>query len=163
MALKKQPIEYRLLVHHDYDETLKRPGIRFVMETSKLFTNFSYLIDVKDEAEGSSLLWTLHGLRAPSMNMPSTGAAQFQKMYFDLPRTVRFTLVKKDTVKAETTLTFLKNGIDTERTRSSFLKIYTDPQEFESQRLNDRTAAEPKPDQSRKPAPVKKSSSGKKR
>lgn len=155
MALKKQPIEYRLLVTPTFDETLKKAGVLFLLETSKQFINFSYVIDVKDDADGNVLTWTLHGLRAPSMNMPATGTAQFRKVYFDLPRSVSFTLVKKGAVKAVTDLKFLKSGYTTSKTTSAFLRIYTDEQLFETNRVKDVVMAEPKPDQHRE-LPAKK-------
>jgi hypothetical protein len=155
MAHTKQPIEYRLLVRPTYDETLKKDGVLFLLETSKQFTNFSYVIDVKDDVEGGAVVWTLHGLRAPSMNMPATGTAQFKKVYFDLPKAVNFTLVKKGKVKAVTDLKLLKSGYTTAKSTSAFLKIYMDEHLFESNRINDVVMAELKPDQHREPPALK--------
>ncbi len=163
MAQKKQPIEYRLLVQPATDDIQKKDGFLFLLETSKQFTNFSYVIDVKDDVRGSEVVWTLHGLRAPSMNMPATGTAQFRKFYSELPRTVSFTLVKKDTVKAETKFSFVKSGVRSTLTTSSFLRIYTDEQEFESKRPEDVVMAEIKPDIHREPAKTKKIKPQKKR
>lgn len=151
MAQKKHPIEYRLLVRPTYDETLKKAGVLFQLETSKQFTNFSYMIDVKDSVKEGELVWTLHGLRAPSMNMPATGAATFSKVYFDLPAAVNFTLVKKGKIKAGTGLDLSRSVYASAKTTSMFLRIYTDEQLFETNRSKDLTAAEPKPDQHREP------------
>lgn len=151
MAQKKQPIEYRLLVRPTFDETLKKAGTLFLLETSKQFTNFSYVIDVKDDIKGNTLVWTLHGLRAPSMNMPATGTAQYRKVYFDLPRTVNFTLVKKGKIKATTDLEFSRSAYTSVKTTSAFLRIYTDEQLFEKNRINDVVMAEHKPDLHREP------------
>ncbi|NUN68273.1 MAG: hypothetical protein HUU02_01010 [Bacteroidetes bacterium] len=151
MAQTKQPIEYRLLVQPTYDETLKKAGTLFLLETSKQFTNFSYAIDVKDDVEGNNVVWTLHGLRAPSMNMPSTGAAQFRKVYFGLPKSVSFTLVKKGKNKAVTDLKFARSAYTSGRSVSAFLKIYTDERSFEENRAGDVVIAELKPDLHREP------------
>ena len=156
MAQKKQTIEYRLLVQPAYDETLQKQGVLFLLETAKQFTNFSYVIDVKDDVDGKNILWTLRGLRAPSMNMPATGTAQFHKIYFDLPMTVHFTLVKKGKVKAETEFSFLKTAFKSSKATSTFLKIYTDQQEFQTKRINDVVMAEAKPDIHREPPTTKK-------
>lgn len=156
MAQKKQTIEYRLLVQPAYDETLKKNGILFLLETAKQFTSFSYVIDVKDDVDGKNVLWTLRGLRAPSMNMPATGTAQFHKIYFDLPKSVQFTLVKKGKIKAETEFTSLKTSVRSTKTESAFLKIYTDQNEFQTKRVEDIVMAEPKPDILREPSPEKK-------
>lgn len=155
MAQKKQPIEYRLLVQPAVDDIQKKEGFLFLLETSKQFTNFSYVIDVKDDVNGSDVVWTLHGLRAPSMNMPATGTAQFRKFYSELPRTIRFTLVKKDKIKAETEFSFLKSGVRSAISTSAFLRIYTDADEFESKRPEDVVMAEIKPDIHREPVKKK--------
>jgi hypothetical protein len=146
MAKKNQPIEYRLLVRFSYDERQKKTGILFLLETVMQFTNFSYFIDVKDSINQRELQWTLHGLRAPSKNMPSTGTARFQKVYFNLPKSVRFTLVKTGTVKAETELSFSGTSVASSKSASAFLKIYTDEQAYEKNRVSDVIIAEPKPD-----------------
>lgn len=151
MAQKKHPIEYRLLVRHFIDDTLKKEGFQFLLETTKQFTNFNYVIDVKENVVEKKILWTLHGLRAPSMNMPSTGTAKFQKVYFELPKSAHFTLIKKAKVRAETEFTFSKKAITSTKKISSFLKIYTDEQEFESKRVGDVVLAEPKLDIHREP------------
>ncbi len=147
MARTHHPVEYRLLVQQTYDETLKKSGLLFLLETSKQFTNFSYVIDVEEEeANGKEIIWRLRGLKAPSMNMPSTGTAQFQKIYFDHPKQLRFTLFKNSKTKAATEFTVGKNSVSSSRSTSMFLKIYTDEQQFESERANDSVKAELKPD-----------------
>lgn len=151
MPSRQQPIEYRLLVHHTYDETLKKPGILFLLETSKQFTNFSYRIAVKDRFDGKQLEWTLHGLQAPSMNMPETGTAQFSTVYFDAPRTIEFTLIKKEKIRTSVSIKILKNSVTATPATAGFLKVYTDKAEFDAQRQNDARAPEPKPDIHRKP------------
>ncbi len=152
MSQKKHSIEYRLLITPTYNDTLKKEGILFLLETSKQFTNFSYNIDVKEDVDGNKIVWSLHGLRAPSMNMPSTGAAQYRKVYFDLSRTVQFTLIKKGKIAASTELKFLKSSIKTSHSAMNFLKIYTNEQEFEKNRLTDSDVPELKPDVHRAPA-----------
>lgn len=143
-------VEYRLLVHHTYDQTVKRAGILFLLETTKQFTNFAYTIDVQDRVEKNSLLWSLHGLRTPSMNMPSTGTAQFQKVYFDLGRKITFTLEKKGNLKVSIEIKFHKDSVTVSTFQKDFLKIYVDEQEFEQRRLQDSIPPELKPDVHRK-------------
>lgn len=150
-AQTKHPIEYRLLIEHAVDDVLKKEGILFLLETAKLFTNFSYQIDVKDDVQENSVTWRLFGLRAPSMKMPETGAAQFGKIYFDVPKTIHFTLVKKDNVQAAITIKFLKSSIKVSDSISNFLKIYTVRDDFERNRFNDMQPPEYKPDMHRAP------------
>lgn len=145
-STKHSSIEYRLLVQHSYDDIQKKHGVLFLLETSKQFTNFSYGIDVRDAIDGKELHWTLHGLRAPSMNMPETGTAQYSKVYFDLPKTVRFTLVKKEKIRSSAEIKIGKTAIAATAPDDAFLKIYTDNEEFENNRLSDSRPPEYKPD-----------------
>lgn len=157
MAIKKLSIEYRLLVQHTFDETTKKAGIVFYLETTKQFANFSYEIDVLDVVSENNITWSLRGLRAPSMNLPATGTATFQKVYFGLPKIVRFTLRKNDAVMAETELKFTKTQVTSDRSSNSLVKIYTDENFFESNRINDVVMAVEKPDMRRDPIITKKS------
>lgn len=150
-SAKKHSTEYRLLVQHTYDDIVKKNGILFLLETSKQFTNFSYQIDVKDAQNGKELNWTLHGLRAPSMNMPETGTAQYSKVYFDLPRTVQFTLVKKEKIRSTVLFKILPSTITASESENNFLRIYTDKEAFEQNRLIDSKTPEHKPDVHRVP------------
>lgn len=143
---KHESFEYRLLLTPVYDETIKKEGIRFLLETTKQFTNFAYVIDVHDVLKGSSLQWTLHGLRAPSMIMPTTGTARFEKVYFDLPKKINFTFVKKGKLQHTAAVKFLKNGFEVTADRSGLLKIYRSEQEFNDNRISDSLAPELKPD-----------------
>lgn len=152
---KKQSIEYRLLVIPTYDDTLKKDGILFLLETTKLFTNFSYFIDIRDDLKGNMLQWNLHGLRAPSLNLPATGSAQFRKVYFDLPKKVQFSLVKKENIQASTEFKISRTGVTSQTELSNFLKIYTDVDTFEANRTGDTEPPEYKPDIHRAPVSPK--------
>ncbi|MBI2428609.1 MAG: hypothetical protein HYV29_07425 [Ignavibacteriales bacterium] len=153
MAASKQKknIEYRLLIEHTYDDTLKKEGIMFLLETTKQFTNFSYQIDVKDVLKGNVMHWELHGLRAPSMNMPGTGTAQFTTVYFDIPKTFTFILTKTEKIQAETEIKISRSAIHVSDGQINFLKIYTDRQEFEKNRFSDAEPPEYKPNVHRAP------------
>jgi hypothetical protein len=139
-------VEYRLLIVPSYDETLNKNGILFLLETTKQFTNFAYLIDVQDSLDGNELTFTLHGLRTPSMDMPTTGRAQFSKVFFDLPKKIMLTVVKKEKITAKAEIKFLKSGFTASKSRVSFLKIYLDETEFETKRMADTLLPELKPD-----------------
>lgn len=152
---KKDEIDYRLLITKTYDETLKKDGILFYLETTKQFTNFAYVIDIHDVQANRTLTWTLHGLRAPSMIMPTTGTAQFKKVYFDLPKKIQFTFVKKGSLRVSTELKLLKHSFSALKTHIGFLKIYFDENEFESNRTADSIPPELKPDVHRKPVQTK--------
>jgi hypothetical protein len=88
--------EYRMLIQPTYDETLKKAGTLFLIETVKQFSSFSYEVVVEETREEKQLTWALHGLRAPELLMPSFGGAQFKKIYFDLKGIQTFILKKID-------------------------------------------------------------------
>ncbi len=134
------------MVRPKFDSTVNKEGILFLLETSKQFTSFSYVIDVKETVLGRKIVWTLRGLRAPSMNMPSSGTAQYSKIYFDLSKEIDFTLVKNEKATASTSLKFLRSSVKSTKTIDNFLKIYTDEIEFENNRLTDTDIPELKPD-----------------
>lgn len=147
MTTKKNvPIEYRLLIQLTYDDVVKKPGILFLLETTKQFTNFSYRINVRDRFDGKHLLWTLHGLQAPSMNMPETGTAQFSAVYFDAPKTIHFTLKKNERMQSSVVITTLKSSLKAAQSVAGFLKVYTDKNEFDANRMIDTRSPEHKPD-----------------
>lgn len=145
-AQRTQAVEYRLLIERVFDDTLKKEGVHFLLETTKQFTNFSYQIDIEETLSGSDLNWRLHGLRAPSMNMPETGNAQFSKVYFELPKKINFTLMKKDNVRASAEIVFTSTGIKVSPSLIHFLKIYNRRQDFENNRFSDAEKPEHKPD-----------------
>ncbi|HAP34707.1 MAG TPA: hypothetical protein DCQ28_01740 [Bacteroidetes bacterium] len=163
MPAIKHPIEYRLLVQPTFDTTKHKDGIIFLLETSKQFTNFSYIIDVKESVEGKKIVWILHGLRAPSMNMPSTGNAQYRSIYYDLGKEMDFTLIKKEKVEASVSLKFLRSSVKSSASIVNFLKIYTDEHEFINNRMTDADVPENKPDVHREHAASKKLTNKKKK
>jgi hypothetical protein len=163
MPTTKHPIEYRLLVQSTFDTTKNKEGILFLLETSKQFTNFSYIIDVKESIKGKRIVWRLHGLRAPSMDMPSTGNAQYSTIYFDLGKEVDFTLIKKEKVEASISLKFLRSSVKSSKLIVNFLKIYTDENEFVNNRMNDADVPELKPDVHREHITTKKLTTKKKK
>ncbi|MCX6137342.1 MAG: hypothetical protein NTV54_07610 [Ignavibacteriales bacterium] len=89
-------IEYRLMVQPVLDDAARKRGVVFLLETIKQFGNFNYEIVVDEVFDGKTLLWTLHGLKAPELAMPASGAAQFRKVHYDLPGRFHFVLRKSD-------------------------------------------------------------------
>ncbi|MGA9408374.1 MAG: hypothetical protein WBW71_14660, partial [Bacteroidota bacterium] len=51
--------EYRMLIQPTYDETLKKAGTLFLIETVKQFSNFSYEVVVEETREDKQLTWAL--------------------------------------------------------------------------------------------------------
>lgn len=136
--LKKETVEYRLLIDRYYDETLRKNGIRFFLETVKQFSSFNYSIDIEDSEDKKLLQWKLHGLCAPGMQMPSHGAASTTRIYYALNTSFTFFASKNDGRDETLKIKILKNTITVSDPQHSWLKVYTDEQEFESQRTLDR-------------------------
>jgi hypothetical protein len=140
-------VEYRMLIQPTYDETLKKSGTMFLIETVKQFSNFSYEVVVEEVLEGKQLIWSLHGLRAPELLMPSFGGAQFRKVYYDLKGTYVFILKKIDGgvnefhVKILPSSVTLQHGPDT-----PFVSFYTSEKLFEETRDGELEKPQLKPD-----------------
>jgi hypothetical protein len=93
---KNSAVEYHLAIRMVLDEATRKHGLIFLLETIKQFGNFNYEIAVDEVFDGKTLFWTLHGLKAPELSMPSSGSAQFRKVHYDLPGRFHFVLRKTD-------------------------------------------------------------------
>ncbi len=84
--------EYRLLVVPVVNERTQRPMIRVVLETTRIFASFRYDLTVREERAGRSLTYTVQGISAPRLDLPSAGPARFVRDYEDLSGTWTFTV-----------------------------------------------------------------------
>ncbi len=148
MAKKRQKgVEYRMLIQPTYDETLKKSGTMFLIETVKQFSNFSYEVVVEETLEGKQLTWALHGLRAPELLMPSFGGAQFRKVYYDLKGTYVFILKKIDGGVNEFHLKILPSSVTLQHGPDTpFVSFYTSEKLFEETRDGELEKPQLKPD-----------------
>jgi hypothetical protein len=158
MAKKKHKgIEYRMLIQATYDETLKKHGTSFMIETVKQFSNFSYEIVVDEKWTDNKLSWVLHGLRVPELLMPSFGGAQYRKMYFDLKGEYTFTLKKIDGEFNEITLRILPTSVAVKNfVGTPFVSVYSSETLFEEKRPDEMEIPIHKPDIKRSPEPAPK-------
>ena len=156
MTKKKQKgVEYRLLIKPTYDETLRKAGTLFQIETVKQFSNFSYEVVVDESFDGNHLTWALHGLRAPELLMPSFGGAVYRKVHFDLKGTYTFTLKKIDSVVNEFTMKILPTSVFVKDfVGKPFVSLYTSDTLFEERRSQEMEIPEHKPDIKRSPEPA---------
>jgi hypothetical protein len=144
---KHRGVEYRMLIQPTFDETLKKAGTLFLIETVKLFSNFSYEIVVKDVMERKVLNWSLHGLRAPELSMPASGAAIFRKVYFGLKGKYSFVLRKIDGEENTFDLRILASSVSvTEKPQEPFVTVYTSEKVFEANRLMESEHPKRKPE-----------------
>lgn len=147
---RTQPIEYRLLITPTYDERVKRHGTLFLIETTKQFSAFSYQIVVQESVQGKTFLWSLHGLRAPELSMPASGAAQFRKIHYGLKGKYSFTLRKSDGTENSFEFTVLASSV---RIRSDipkpFVSLCTAEVHYEQNRARELEIPKPKADKKR--------------
>ena len=153
MAKKKHKGgEYRMLIQPTYDETLKKAGTLFLIETVKQFSNFSYEVVVEETREEKQLTWALHGLRAPELLMPSFGGAQFKKVYFDLKGMQTFILKKIDGEVNEFKIKISPSSVAVQSIAGTpFVSVYTNEASFEEQRPKEMEIPQRKPDIKRLP------------
>ncbi|HTY10145.1 MAG TPA: hypothetical protein VMF88_03635 [Bacteroidota bacterium] len=144
--------EYRMLIQPTFDETLKKEGTLFLIETVKQFSSFSYEVVVEETREEKRLTWALHGLRAPELLMPSFGGAQFKKVYFDLKGTVTFILKKIDGEANEFKVKLSPSSAAVQSVSGKpFVTVYTSQKLFEEQRPKEMEMPKRKPDIKRLP------------
>jgi len=81
---KKQSPEYRLLITPQINEQEQTSKTLFLLETTRLFTNFSYELSVKEHMEGKVIRFNILGLRPPQLSLPAIGPARFTREYENL-------------------------------------------------------------------------------
>ena len=89
---KQESAEFRILVAPAVNERTGRPTTVVVLQTTKTFSTFRYVLAVEDRLEGSALTLKVLGLRTPNLDLPSTGPAEFRKEYEGLPDELRITV-----------------------------------------------------------------------
>ncbi len=90
MAKPKIPREreYRLLVTSRFNEREQRHKTGIRLETTKAFASFQYELSVHAAREDRTLRYRILGLSAPSLSLPASGPAHFEREYDDLQGTI---------------------------------------------------------------------------
>lgn len=94
MVKKKQAppaLEYRLTIASYIDDLRHIPMTRITLETVQVFASFRYELSVRERIGNKELRYEILGLKAPRLDLPATGTAQFVKDYPRLKGT--YTLV----------------------------------------------------------------------
>ena len=73
--------EYRLQITPYIDERTRRPSTLVVLRTTKSFASFRYALDVDAEFDGDTLRLNVLGLKAPDLDLPAAGPAEFRQDY----------------------------------------------------------------------------------
>ena len=73
--------EYRLRISHNLSERTHLPSILLALRTTKSFANFRYELAVEDRVEGKTIHLKILGLKAPLLDLPAAGPADFRREY----------------------------------------------------------------------------------
>ena len=81
---KKQSPEYRLLIAPQFSEIDRTNKTLFLLETTRLFTNFTYELSVEEHLDGKVIRFNILGIRPPQLSLPAIGPARFTREYENL-------------------------------------------------------------------------------
>ncbi|MEW6511622.1 MAG: hypothetical protein AB1428_11775 [Bacteroidota bacterium] len=81
---RRTEAEYRLRVAPHVNERTQQPCTLVVLQTTKDFANFRYELAVDERLEGRTLHLKVLGLKAPQLDLPAAGPAEFRKEYSGL-------------------------------------------------------------------------------
>lgn len=119
--------EYRLLITPHINERTQKPGTLVVLETTKAFASFQYELSVKEEVEGKSIQYTILGLKAPHLSLPSAGHAQFAREYENLKGTYTFAVEGLDGAVHESSVKIGAGKVELVKPPASrFVTVFTE-------------------------------------
>jgi hypothetical protein len=78
---EKKNAEYLLRVARHVNERTQRPCILVQLTTASSFAHFRYELAVDDRMEGNTLHLRVLGLKAPRLDLPASGPAEFRKEF----------------------------------------------------------------------------------
>lgn len=93
MARLRASAEYRLTISRELNERDGRHVTAFLLQTERQFASFRYEISVGEDLGEGTIGLTILGLRTPQLSLPSSGPAEFRRVYDhpDGPYEVRVT------------------------------------------------------------------------
>ncbi len=109
---KKRDPDYTLNIFHYYDEKTKRNVVVFLIQTTRIFTNFRYEILLEDELNENDINLKITGLHVPELLMPQVGPAQGRRDYINLKGTYRVIITKQDKTVNEFSVDISPDKID---------------------------------------------------
>ncbi len=94
MGKEKKPegIDYRLLITPRFDERRQMDTMSFLLETTRSFATFQYELSVKETVTPSFMKFEILGLKAPRLDLPSSGHAHFERVYDKLKGAYELTI-----------------------------------------------------------------------
>lgn len=103
--------EYTLRVTPHINERTRRPCTLVQLLTSKVFASFRYELAVEDRLEGDTLHLRVLGLKAPQLDLPAAGPAEFRKEYDGWQGKQKIVVYGLDGSSTTVTLTVTPRGI----------------------------------------------------
>ena len=97
----KLKYEYELIISHQFDTRLKKKYILFDFRTVKIFENFVYRINIKENInlDKKELTFNIEGLSAPKISLANTGNAGYQFKLYDFKNTTYLLNLRKQKKK----------------------------------------------------------------
>ena len=127
---KNEPI-YTLNIFHFYDEKIKKNGVLFLVQTTKIFVSFQYEILLEDQLEGQNIILKIAGLHVPELLMPATGPARGWRHYNNLIGTYNLKIIKQDKTENDFLLEITSSNVQIKRKPPRpFILISNEPVEF---------------------------------
>ncbi len=109
-TVREEP-EYLLRVTPHVNERTRRPSTLVQLVTSKAFASFRYELAVEDRLEGDTLHLRVLGLKAPQLDLPAAGPAEFRREYEGWKGTQKIVVYGLDGSGTTITLTVTPGGI----------------------------------------------------
>jgi hypothetical protein len=75
---------YRLRISPHADPHTRARTMLLTLRTTKHFSSFRYGLDVQERIEGKRITLKILGLRAPHLDLPAAGPAEFRREYDNL-------------------------------------------------------------------------------
>jgi hypothetical protein len=128
---KSQHPEYRLLVTPHTNERTLKPTTMFILETAQRFASFRYELSVKEVVTERSISFTILGLKAPGLNLPSAGRASYSREFESLKGAYDITVVGLDGQASVCKIHVAPGRVDiVKEPPAKGLRVTTDPGQF---------------------------------
>ena len=81
MGRPRGSAEYRLTITREMHEREGRRMTAFLLQTARQFASFRYEISMEEDLGERTIGLTILGLRTPQLSLPSSGPAEFRRVY----------------------------------------------------------------------------------
>jgi hypothetical protein len=128
---KSKHPEYRLLITSHINERTEEPTTLFVLETAQSFASFRYELSVEEKVAKESITFTILGLKAPGLSLPSSGRARFTREFANLKGPYDITVVGLDGRASVCSIVITRGRVEIKsRPSGPGLRVATDTAQF---------------------------------